>query len=160
MTCFHLCGVLLTVQLTLFSFLCSMDMMTEGDYAAAAVFLGEQVRLLHSLPLPSTLSRTTWAQKISRLNGQGSTNSIETSVTLGHGIMVNGSVVKHCFDSSVSTDKANTVVGSEMFLQTGISTGDMDKKKELHADIPMEWHYFVGLMRQQRAKILERFEIW
>ncbi|XP_024388879.1 lysine-specific demethylase JMJ21 isoform X3 [Physcomitrium patens] len=137
-----------------------MDMMTEGDYAAAAVFLGEQVRLLHSLPLPSTLSRTTWAQKISRLNGQGSTNSIETSVTLGHGIMVNGSVVKHCFDSSVSTDKANTVVGSEMFLQTGISTGDMDKKKELHADIPMEWHYFVGLMRQQRAKILERFEIW
>lgn len=37
-------------------------------------------------------------------------------VILGYGIMVNGFVVKYCFDLSVLIDKVNIVVGSEMFL--------------------------------------------
>jgi hypothetical protein len=57
-------------------------------------------------------------------------------------------------NDSAATDK---LVENE---RNGCIDSDMKKVKELHGDIPSEWHYFVGLMRQQRASALERFEDW
>lgn len=122
--------------------------MTTEDYVALATFLGQQVQLLHSLPLPATLLRTTWTQKTTRLPGRGTPNGTEISGILGHNMLVNG---------SAASDK---LVGNEMDVQTGCIDVDMKKVNGLHADVPSEWHYFVGLMRQQRANALERFEDW
>lgn len=116
-----------------FLFWCSVDQMTTEDYVALATFLGEQVRLLHALPLPATLLRTTWAQKTTRLPGRGPPSASETSGISRHGSLVNGS------------DK---IIG-----------GSTDAEG-VNADVPSEWHYFVGLLRQQRANALERFEDW
>lgn len=133
--------------------------MTAEDYVAVATFLGQQVRLLHSLALPATLSRTTWAQKTSRLPGRGPTKCTETSVTVERNIVGNGSAAEHCHELSVSNHRVYAV-SSEMNVQTGYIDSDTAKAKEVHADVPTEWHYFVGLMRQQRANVFERFEDW
>jgi len=122
--------------------------MTTEDYVALATFLGQQVQLLHSLPLPATLLRTTWAQKTTRLPGRGPPNGTETSGILAHNIFVNG---------SAASDK---IIGNERNVQTWCIDADMTKVKGLNGDVPSEWHYFVGLMRQQRANALERFEDW
>lgn len=122
--------------------------MTTEDYVALATFLGQQVQLLHSLPLPATLLRTTWAQKTTRLPGRGPPTVTETSCILGHSILVNGSAA------------SDELIGNMRNVQTGRIDADMKKVKGLHADVPSEWRYFVGLMRQQRANALERFEDW
>jgi hypothetical protein len=127
--------------------------MTAEDYVALATFLGQQVRLLHSLALPATLSRTTWTQKTSR---RGPTRGTETSAIVGHSIVGNGSAAEHCHELSGSNHKVHAV-DSET---NGNVDPDSTKVKEVHADVPTEWHYFVGLMRQQRANVLERFEDW
>lgn len=110
--------------------------MTTEDYVALATFLGEQVRLLHVLPLPATLLRTTWAQKTTRLPGRGPPSASETSSISRHGSLVNG-------DKSIGDTQ----------------TGSTDAEG-VNAYVPSEWHYFVGLLRQQRANALERFEDW
>ncbi|KAG0565056.1 hypothetical protein KC19_8G160000 [Ceratodon purpureus] len=135
------------------------DDMTAEDYVALSIFLGQQVRLLHSLALPATLSRTTWTQKTTRLPGRGPTRGTETSVTVGHSIVSNGSAAEHCHELSVSNHRVYAV-GSEINVQHGCVDSDTSKVKGVHADVPTEWHYFVGLMRQQRANVLDRFEDW
>lgn len=122
--------------------------MTTEDYIALATFLGQQVQLLHSLPVTATLLRTTWAQKTTRLPGRGPSNGMELSGLVGNIFLVNG---------SAASDK---LFGNEKNMQTGCIDADMKKVKGLHADVPSEWHYFVGLMRQQRVNALERFEDW
>ena len=133
--------------------------MTTEDYVALATFLGQQVRLLHSLALPATLSRTTWTQKTSRFSGRGPTKGMETSVTVGHSFVGNGSPAEPSYELSISNHRTYAV-GSEKIVQTGYVDSDIAKVKEVHADVPTEWHYFVGLLRQQRANVLERFEDW
>nr|XP_024381426.1 F-box protein At1g78280-like isoform X2 [Physcomitrium patens] len=135
-----------------------MHKMTIEDYAALASFLGERVRHLHSLPLPSTLP-TTWAQKSSRSFGRESTNNTETSVTSGHTAEVNGSAAKQRPDSSMSIE-GEDIVGRERNLKNGYADGDVSKLEEVLGDIPNAWDHFVGLMRQQRANASERFEDW
>lgn len=133
--------------------------MTTEDYVALATFLGQQVRLLHSLALPPTLSRTTWVQKATRLPGRGRTKGTETTVTVGHSIVGNSSAADHCQELSVSNHKVYAV-GGEKNVRTESVDSDIAKVREVHADVPTEWHYFIGLMRQQRANVVDRFEDW
>lgn len=115
--------------------------MTKEDYAAVSSFLGEKIRLLHSLPLPATLSRRTWTQKTSRLLGKEPTCVTDAVIANGQ-----HDPAKHQPDPHKARDGHSNCCNSGM--------------KMAYCEVPTEWQYFIGLMREQRANVMERFEDW
>ncbi|CAK9871623.1 unnamed protein product [Sphagnum jensenii] len=84
--------------------------MTKEDYVNLAFFLGEQLRLLHSLPAPSLSAR---AHAVNQLD-----------------------------------------------LAVMVQSHNCRTEKSSLCNIPIEWQYFVGFLREQRANATERFLEW
>ncbi|CAK9268959.1 unnamed protein product [Sphagnum jensenii] len=84
--------------------------MTKEDYVNLAFFLGEQLRLLHSLPAPSLPAR---AHAVNQLD-----------------------------------------------LAVMVQSHNCRTEKSSLCNIPIEWQYFVGFLREQRANATERFLEW
>ena len=119
-----------------------LEQMTKEDYVAVSSFLGEKIRLLHSLPLPATLSRRTWTQKTTRLVGKEPTCVADAVIANGQ----QHDPAKHQPDPPEARD------GHPKCYKSGM--------KMAYCEVDTEWQYFVGLMKEQRANLMERFEDW
>lgn len=118
--------------------------MTKEDYVALAAFLGEQSQILHSLPLPSAITRTTWTQKTTRITGK----DIMSVVATPAGLIADR--VNSCGEAQSVDQSAGTPYQNGVRQQT----------KRWSCEVPTEWQYFVGLLRQQRANTMDRFLDW
>jgi hypothetical protein len=121
--------------------------MTKEDYVNLAFFLGEQLQLLHSLPAPSLSARCDTVKLIRK----------ESSAGDGHVRQANGSKDLMC-NSYTWCVRAHVV--NQLDLAVMVQSHNCRTEKSNLCNVPIEWQYFVGFLREQRANAMERFLEW
>jgi hypothetical protein len=120
--------------------------MTKEDYVNLAFFLGEQLRLLHSLPAPSLPASSDTVKLIRK----------ESSAVDRHVRQAN--VSKDLMCNSNTCVRAHAV--NQLDLAVMVQSHNCRTEKSSLCNVPIEWQYFVGFLREQRANAMERFLEW